>query len=107
MIVLRHTGSGAFCLGCVDGADTVSGITPLIARIQELSLGYPEGRLELHLIGGFLDLRGFSERLVVYVLRKIKTLREKLRFDVKMCPIQMLSKKNRSKWTWCWLASET
>ncbi len=83
MIVLRHTGSGAFCLGCVDGADTVSGITPLIARIQELSLGYPEGRLELHLIGGFLDLRGFSERLVVYVLRKTKTLTEELQFDVK------------------------
>ena len=58
------------CLGHVDGADTENGVSPLISRIQEVSLGYPEGRLELHLVGGFMDPRGYSERLVVGLLRK-------------------------------------
>lgn len=62
-------GSGAVCLAHVDGADQENGISTLIARIQEASLGYPEGRLELHLIGGFMDLRGISEQLIVYLLR--------------------------------------
>lgn len=54
----------------VDGADQESGITPLISRIQEVSQGYPNGRLELHLIGGYMDPRGYSERLVANLLRK-------------------------------------
>lgn len=53
----------------VDGADQEGGITPLISRIQEVSLGYPNGRLELHLIGGFMDHRGYSERLISSLLR--------------------------------------
>lgn len=39
------TGSGATCMAHVDGTDQESGISPLISRIQEVSLGYPNGRL--------------------------------------------------------------
>lgn len=57
----------------VDGADQESGITPLLARIQEVSQHsqtYPNGRIELHLVGGYMDPRGYSERLVNSLLRK-------------------------------------
>lgn len=77
----------------VDGTDQESGISPLISRIQEVSLGYPSGRhklkkfdftnfveiliffnfsgrLELHLVGGYGDPRGYSERIVINILRK-------------------------------------
>lgn len=64
-------GSGATCMAHVDGADQESGITPLISRIQEVSLGYPNGRIELHLVGGYMDPRGYSERLVINLLRKL------------------------------------
>lgn len=64
------TGSGATCMAHVDGADQESGITPLISRIQEVSLGYANGRIELHLVGGYMDPRGYSERLVISLLRK-------------------------------------
>lgn len=57
----------------VDGADQESGITPLISRIQEVSIGYPNGRLELHLVGGYMDPRGYSERLVNGLLREYLT----------------------------------
>ncbi len=65
-----NTGSGATCMAHVDGADQESGITPLVSRIQEVSLGYPNGRIELHLVGGYMDPRGYSERLVINLLRK-------------------------------------
>jgi protein N-terminal asparagine amidohydrolase len=65
-----YTGSGATCMAHVDGADQESGITPLLARIQEVSQGYANGRIELHLVGGYMDPRGYSERLVITLLRK-------------------------------------
>lgn len=67
---VNSIGSGATCLAHVDGADQESGITPLITRIQEVSIGYPNGRIELHLVGGYVDPRGYSERLVNSLLRK-------------------------------------
>jgi len=55
----------------VDGADQENGIGPLVSRIQEVSQGYPNGRIELHLVGGYLDPRGYSERLVINLLRNL------------------------------------
>lgn len=69
-----RTGSGATCMAHVDGADQESGITPLLARIQEVSQGYANGRVELHLVGGYMDPRGYSERLVITLLRKNATV---------------------------------
>lgn len=37
----------------LDGAGTDEGVMNVIHRVQELALGYPEGRLELQFIGGF------------------------------------------------------
>ena len=65
-----YSGSGATCMAHIDGTDQENGISPLISRIQEVSLGYPNGRLELHLVGGYVDPRGYSERLVINLLRK-------------------------------------
>jgi Protein N-terminal asparagine amidohydrolase len=43
----------------------------MVSRVQELALGYPEGRIELQLIGGFRDQQGYSEDLFSNIMRKI------------------------------------
>lgn len=58
------------CLAHLDGADQENGVSQLISRVQEVSLGYPSGRLELHLLGGFMDSRDYSEHLVIHILRE-------------------------------------
>lgn len=35
----------------------------MIQRVQELALGYPEGRIELQLVGGYSDANNYSEEL--------------------------------------------
>lgn len=44
----------------------------MVARVQELALGYPEGRIELQLIGGYKDPtgRGYAEDLFYTIMRK-------------------------------------
>jgi hypothetical protein len=42
----------------------------MVHRVQELALGYPEGRLELQLIGGYSDSRNYSEELFYNIMRK-------------------------------------
>lgn len=44
----------------------------MVARVQELALGYPEGRIELQLIGGYKDPtgRGYAEDLFYNIMRK-------------------------------------
>ena len=42
----------------------------MIQRVQSLSYHY-EGRLELHVIGGFSDLRRLSQDFSVPLLRKL------------------------------------
>jgi len=98
MVAIRHTGSGAVCLGHVDGADTENGVSPLISRIQEVSLGYPEGRLELHLVGGFMDPRGYSERLVVGLLHAFH--KEPLELDLVFACVGDMNTTVRSGLAW-------
>lgn len=45
-------------------------VTTMVARVQELALGYPEGRIELQLIGGFRDPQGYAEDLFCNIMRK-------------------------------------
>uniref|UniRef100_A0A1B6CM09 Protein N-terminal asparagine amidohydrolase n=1 Tax=Clastoptera arizonana TaxID=38151 RepID=A0A1B6CM09_9HEMI len=62
--VLRHTGSGSVGLAHFDGAGTEEGVQNLVQRVQDLAIvGYPEGRMELQLIGGFSDTHNYSEEL--------------------------------------------
>lgn len=64
-------GSGAIGLAHFDGAGTEEGVQNLVHRVQELALsGYPEGRMELQLIGGFSDTHNYSEELFYNLMRK-------------------------------------
>ncbi|XP_077305025.1 protein N-terminal asparagine amidohydrolase isoform X5 [Lithobates pipiens] len=62
IVVLRHTGSGAICLAHCDGTDTENEVASIIEAINSLP-NSTEGRLELHIVGGFNDERQLSQRL--------------------------------------------
>lgn len=42
----------------------------MIQRVQELAMGYPEGRIELQLVGGFSDAHHYSEELFYNIMSK-------------------------------------
>ena len=63
------SGSGAIGLTQIDRYFNDDSITNMIQRIQSLSYHY-EGRLQLHLIGGFSDSRRISHALSISLLRK-------------------------------------
>jgi len=68
IVVVRHSGSGAVALAHLDGCGTDESVCTMVQRVQELALGYPEGRIELQLIGGFNDTRRYSEDLFYNVM---------------------------------------
>lgn len=45
--------------------------------MNELALGYPEGRIELQLIGGFRDQQGYAEDLFSNIMRKFVAFMKK------------------------------
>ena len=63
-------GSGVVGLGHYDGTAVDEGITHMVNKILELSIGHPEVRLELSVVGGFTDNRGCSEEIGLAILRK-------------------------------------
>lgn len=66
------TGSGAVGMTHMDGAGTEEGVHNLLQRVQELASGYQEGRLELQLVGGFINTRrNFSEELFSDIMSKL------------------------------------
>uniref|UniRef100_A0A8C5QS33 N-terminal asparagine amidase n=1 Tax=Leptobrachium leishanense TaxID=445787 RepID=A0A8C5QS33_9ANUR len=69
IVVLRHTGSGATCLAHCDGSDTESEVEDILQAVKYLSNNTEDGRLELHLIGGFIDKRRLSQKLSSQLLR--------------------------------------
>lgn len=48
-----------------------------MSRVNELALGYPEGRIELQLIGGFRDQQGYAEDLFSNIMRKFVAFMKK------------------------------
>ena len=60
--------SGATALTHLDGCGHEESIQTILHRISELSMGYPAGRVQLHLAGGFRDTRGVSEELTLSLL---------------------------------------
>lgn len=60
ILVLRHSASGVTCLSHLDGAGMLRGIQTMVQTVLLHSRGGPEGRLELHLVGGFIDDRNES-----------------------------------------------
>jgi protein N-terminal asparagine amidohydrolase len=73
IVVIRHTGSGAVGLSQIDRSFTDDSFTTMIQRIQSLSYHY-EGRLQVHVIGGFADSRRISHALSISLLRKLRYL---------------------------------
>lgn len=65
-------GSGAVALSHLDGTGTDEAVITMVGRVQGLAvqLGYPEGRIELQLIGGFRDPQGVGEELFYNIMRK-------------------------------------
>uniref|UniRef100_U5ESL8 Putative asparagine amidohydrolase n=1 Tax=Corethrella appendiculata TaxID=1370023 RepID=U5ESL8_9DIPT len=69
IVVVRHSGSGAIALAHLDGNGTDEAVSTMVARVQELAVGYPEGRIELQLIGGFRDTQGYAEDLFYNIMQ--------------------------------------
>ncbi|XP_006001779.1 protein N-terminal asparagine amidohydrolase [Latimeria chalumnae] len=68
LVVLRHTGSGAVCLAHCDGSDAVTEVSMMVSTVKSLSVASQSGRLELHLVGGFIDDRRLSQKLTLQLL---------------------------------------
>ncbi|XP_064638295.1 protein N-terminal asparagine amidohydrolase-like [Lineus longissimus] len=75
ILVLRHSGSGAVVLSHFDGTNTEEGVKVVMTLIKELSQGI-EGRMELHLAGGFCDDRHMSVKLSLDILNAFSTFEE-------------------------------
>ena len=56
-------------LAHLDGSGTDEAVLNMVSRVQELALVYPEGRLELQMVGGFSDPRRYAEDLFAAVMR--------------------------------------
>lgn len=61
-------GSGAVALAHFDGSGTAEAASTMVARVQHLATGYPEGRLELQLVGGFTDPHRYSDDLFANIM---------------------------------------
>ncbi|ETN67650.1 hypothetical protein AND_000531 [Anopheles darlingi] len=75
IVVVRHSGSGAIALAHLDGSGTDEAVSAMVTRVQELAFGYPEGRIELQLIGGFSDPQGYAEDLFGTIMPAIMRAR--------------------------------
>lgn len=64
LLILRHTGSGVTALSHFDGCGMDEGLESMISKMRRVSRGAPEGgRIEAHVIGGFIDDRDESVNL--------------------------------------------
>lgn len=57
-------------MGHLDGAGAEDAAASMIQRVSELSSGFPEGRLELQLVGGYSDPRNFSDETFYNIMCK-------------------------------------
>ncbi|XP_040041830.1 protein N-terminal asparagine amidohydrolase [Gasterosteus aculeatus] len=76
LVVLRHTGSGAVCLAHCDGSSTWTEVPLLVKAVTSLSDISKEGRLELHLAGGFNDESKTSLKLSLNILAAFQKIKE-------------------------------
>ncbi|XP_058495976.1 protein N-terminal asparagine amidohydrolase-like isoform X1 [Solea solea] len=81
LVVLRHTGSGAVCLAHCDGSSTWSEIPLLVKAVMSLSDVSQEGRLELHLVGGFNDESNASHKLSHNILAAFQKQKEEIHLE--------------------------
>lgn len=81
LVVLRHTGSGAVCLAHCDGSSTWSEVPLLVKTVTSLSNVSKEGRLELHLVGGFNDESKTSHKLSLNILAAFQKQKEDIHLE--------------------------
>ena len=62
-------GSGAVCLAHIDRVYE-EGLTTLLQRVASMNYGY-EGRIEVHMIGGFADTKNVSSGLITATLSEL------------------------------------
>lgn len=79
--VLRHTGSGATSLCHFDGSSVAIGLETMVSIVKENTSDFESGRLEIHLIGGFLDNRFNSHDVSNDVLGAIFNSKEDLHLE--------------------------
>ncbi|XP_043833291.1 protein N-terminal asparagine amidohydrolase isoform X1 [Dromiciops gliroides] len=70
IVVLRHTGNGATCMTHCDGSDTKTEVPLIMKSLKSLSNHTQNGRLEVHLVGGFNDDRQLSQKLTNQLLNE-------------------------------------
>ncbi|KAF3687265.1 Protein N-terminal asparagine amidohydrolase [Channa argus] len=81
LVVLRHTGSGAVCLAHCDGSSTWSEVPRLVKAVTSLSDVSNDGRLELHLVGGFDDESKASHKLSLNILIAFQNHKEDIHLE--------------------------
>ncbi|XP_028303922.1 protein N-terminal asparagine amidohydrolase [Gouania willdenowi] len=81
LVVLRHTGSGAVCLAHCDGSSTWSEVPLFVRTVTLLSSVCKEGRLELHLVGGFNDESKTSHSLSHNILAAFQKQKEDIHLE--------------------------
>ncbi|XP_031640732.1 protein N-terminal asparagine amidohydrolase [Contarinia nasturtii] len=75
IVVVRHSGSGAVALAHLDGNGTDEAVSTMVHRVNALAFGYPEGRIELQLIGGYRDQPGgYAEDLFYTIMQSFHKL---------------------------------
>ncbi|GBP15721.1 Protein N-terminal asparagine amidohydrolase [Eumeta japonica] len=83
--VLRHSGSGVVALAHLDGTGTAEAAAAMAARVQQLAVGYPEGRLELQLAGGFTDPHRYSDELFANIMLSFHRLTVEIDLTLACC----------------------
>ncbi|XP_071403518.1 protein N-terminal asparagine amidohydrolase isoform X1 [Centroberyx affinis] len=81
LVMLRHTGSGAVCLAHCDGSSTWSEVPLIVKAVTSLSNLTKEGRLELHLVGGFNDESKTSHKLSLSLLAAFHKQKEEIHLE--------------------------
>ncbi|XP_034044820.1 protein N-terminal asparagine amidohydrolase [Thalassophryne amazonica] len=81
LVVLRHTESGAVCLAHCDGSSTQSEVPLIVKAVMSLSNHVKEGRLELHLVGGFNDESKMSHTLSLNLLAAFHNQKEDIQLE--------------------------
>ncbi|XP_022830371.1 protein N-terminal asparagine amidohydrolase isoform X1 [Spodoptera litura] len=85
IVVIRHSGSGAVALAHLDGSGTAEAATAMVSRVQQLAVGYPEGRLELQLVGGFTDPHRYSDELFANIMLSFHRLSVEIDLTLACC----------------------
>lgn len=84
IVSLRHTGSRAVALSHLDGSNTNEAIASMVMSIQAMTNPKDDqlGKLELTLIGGYLDERGTSKELTCEVIAAFNARWENVSFII-------------------------